>query len=107
MVLVVSGWLVSVLLLTKRLGKVQSNMEKNSGNLVMLLATTIPLLIFFTFLVNKVKEGTGSTIALAVSAIVMLGLQLLGKNPKFKWVLEWAIGIAMVVSMTVATLVAG
>ena len=102
------GYLIFVPFLTRGLGKKVLNVitpgENNKHNkLAVFFSMIFPLVIYTLLVVAQVAGSTVNTATLIFAILAMLGLDYLGKKKNWKWMGEWAMGLAVLMSMVFGT----
>lgn len=108
-----AGWIVSTLLLNRRLEHTQKKMISANPALVGLVAAMAPFMVFLVTGYAEVSRGlnravptVGPLVALLVAAAAMYLFSRLGRRESMSWLREWGLGIAIVVGM-IAGAIAG
>lgn len=102
------GYLIFVPFLTRGLGKrVLAVMTPGEGNkhnkIAFFFSTIFPLVIYTLLVVAQVAGSIENTATLIFAVVTMLGLDVLGKKKEWKWMGEWAMGLAVLLSMVFGT----
>lgn len=101
-----SGWLVFTALFTKSLGKMQKKLTSagnGKGQKIMGIVASAAMIGAFGYLVSaELIKGFNFIIVAAVSAgFMILEMKLADKYSRLNWLREWALGLAILVSLGV------
>lgn len=102
-----SGWLLVTALFTKQLDKIQRRVTASDPKLLGIIGITASVGAFSALLGNQIVGGWAPATTIIVSMVTMVVVQNLSKRPGWRWIREWALGIAMVVGMAVTTILFG
>ncbi|WP_209121219.1 DUF5058 family protein [Alkalihalobacillus sp. BA299] len=95
-----TGWLIFAALFTKSLGKVQTKVARKNTKMMTIISTAAMLGAFAYLASQQMVTGYGQAIAAVVSGLTMMGVIHFSKKKEIRWLSEWALGIALVVGMT-------
>lgn len=99
------GWLVVLFFLNHKMEKVRQKIGGGDDRWLKLLTLSVTLGLFGYLSAPYILEGGGS-FASVVSGAVSMGVMLvLSNSEKFKWLKEYALGIALVLGMTIGTII--
>ncbi|MGI8384084.1 DUF5058 family protein [Robertmurraya sp. P23] len=99
-----TGWLIFTALFTKSLGKAQKKVEKTNGAMLTIVSTAAMLGAFGYLASQQMANGFSETVTVILSAIMMILLLTLAKRMNIRWLSEWALGISLVVGLTIGYL---
>lgn len=108
-----SGWLVVTFLITKSLDDTQEKLKTSNPITIALIGSITPFMVFsvmgYGVVMKKISAETptyGTAAALIAGAITMFVLTKIGQSkPSQSWLLEWAMGFAIIVAMLAGVLV--
>lgn len=108
-----SGWLVTTFILTKGLDNAQEKMKNSNPIMIALIGSITPFMVFavmgYGLVEKKLNAATptyGTLAALIAGGLTMYVLNVIGQSKDSrKWLLEWAMGIAIIVAMIAGVLV--
>lgn len=98
------GWLLSAALFTKSLGKAQSKIQARNTKIMAIVSTAAMLGAFGYFLAGQIVLGFSESVVAIVSGLTMVISMILANKLKLTWLKEWALGITLVVGMTIGYL---
>ncbi|WP_036320119.1 DUF5058 family protein [Microbacterium indicum] len=102
-----AGWMIVTLIVTPILKRGQNRVEASSkrGAATMAIVTTAAMFgAFGAFGIQQLAAGVVPALVALSSAVVMILAMLLARSPRFAWLKEWALGIALVIGIGVAIL---
>jgi len=108
-----SGWLIMVLLTTKKLDSFHEAAQKSNPLIIGYMSTFTPFVIFFTLTYKEVGKGltsptptSGPLAAVIAGAAVMYAIRVMSaRNASMKWMKEWAMGFAVIAGMLAGSIV--
>ncbi|WP_110928734.1 DUF5058 family protein [Bacillus massiliglaciei] len=98
------GWLLSAALFTKSLGKAQGKIRSRNAKLMALISTAAMMGAFGYFAAGQIVLGMSETMVVLISALTIIILMVAAEKWKMNWLKEWALGITLVVGMSVGYL---
>jgi len=102
-----SGWLLVTALFTKQLDTMQRKVTASDPKLLGIIGVTASVGAFSALLANQVVGGWAPITTIVVAMLSMVLIQKLSERPGWRWIREWALGIAMVAGMAVTTIFFG
>lgn len=95
-----SGYLIFVPLVTRGVGKALNKVlvpepGQKKSKLAWVLSALLPLVVFAALAVIQFTKSTAHGVAMAVSAVAFLALNVLGGKPERKWLKEWAMAFSV------------
>lgn len=109
MALMSTGYLVFVPILTRGLGsRIQKVFEAKKGkkNSIgsILLGMVLPMVLYIALAISQAVTGLDSLLVMIFSACAMMALNWLSRKLEKKWLQEWSMGFAVLLSMLVGLL---
>lgn len=98
------GWLLSAALFTKSLGKIQGKIQAQNSKIMALISTAAMMGAFGYFTAGQIVAGFNETVVVLISGITMMALMIAAEKWKLAWLKEWALGITLVVGMSIGYL---
>ncbi|WP_252502008.1 DUF5058 family protein [Sporosarcina sp. Marseille-Q4943] len=100
------GWLLFTALFTKSLGKMQAKVTSSPKNVTLFqLVSTAAMIGAFGYLGSaQMVKGVNESIVLVVAFLVMPILLAVAKKFHVKWLIEWSLGLVVIVGLTVGYL---
>lgn len=110
-----SGWLVVTFFITKSLDETQEKIKKSNPKMLALIGSITPFMVFAVMGYGQVEPKLtadnptyGAAAALVAGAVVMLILTKMGqKKANLRWLLEWAMGFAIIAAMIAGVIFGG
>ncbi|MCM3584526.1 DUF5058 family protein [Mesobacillus maritimus] len=99
-----TGWLIFTALFTKSLGKAQKKIASKNTKLMTIVSTAAMLGAFGYLASQQMANGISESITAIISALTMMILLTIAKKSNIRWLSEWALGISLVVGLTVGYL---
>lgn len=109
-----SAWVMSLgsclmmvmpLLLTKSISTAKQKVESKRKDIGKIIGISASLGAFGYFTTENLTRDYDFAVAALVSFAAMMMLSKLGKHMNISWINEWALGISMLLGMTVATII--
>ncbi|BAQ09293.1 translation elongation factor ef-1alpha [Bacillus sp. OxB-1] len=100
------GWLLFTALFTKSLGKIQAKATSTPKNVSLFkVVSTAAMIGAFAYLGSgQMVKGINESVVLVVAFLVMPILLTVAKKYNIKWLIEWSLGIVIIVGLTVGYL---
>jgi hypothetical protein len=100
------GWLLFTALFTKSLGKIQAKATGNARNLNRFkVISTAAMIGAFSYLGSgQMVKGIQESVVLIAALIVMPIIMLIANKFNIKWLIEWSLGIVVLIGLTVGYL---
>ncbi|WP_096439130.1 DUF5058 family protein [Alteribacter populi] len=96
-----TGWLIFAALFTKSLGNTQTKVVKKNPKIMVIISTAAMLGAFAYLASQQMVQGYSHAIAAIVSGLSMMALLTFANKKGIKWLSEWALGIALIIGMTI------
>lgn len=97
-----SMWMIVTLIATPLLKRGNRRIEGKSAATMAIISTAALMGAFITFAVKHAADGIASMLVTVCSGLVMAMCLLLAKATGWLWLREWALGIAIILSLAVA-----
>lgn len=101
------GWLIVSGLGIKPMSMAQSKLTAGDPRILGLIGTTAGLGTYSNMLGEQLVAGKPFIVAFLIAGVIMAAMRTMSKKLKMGWIQEWALGVAMVISMVLATIIFG
>ncbi|CAM3594559.1 DUF5058 domain-containing protein [Erysipelothrix urinaevulpis] len=93
------GWLIILFFLNHRMEKVRTKIGGGDPRWLQLLTASVTLGLFGFFAAPEILKGGGYSSSVIAGGVSMAVMLFVAKNPKLKWLKEYALGFALVIGM--------
>ncbi len=93
------GWIIFAALFSDKMEKVNNFMAGGNKALIPIISAGCVLGCYSNLVVEQVAPLGDETVATLASAVSMIGLLLLSKTLKKRWIKDWVLSIAMLLGM--------
>ncbi len=93
------GWLIMLFFLNHRMENVRQKIGGGDERWLQLVTVSVTLGLFGFFAAPELLKGGGYASSVVAGGVSMALLLSLAKNPKLKWLKEYALGFALIVGM--------
>jgi hypothetical protein len=99
-----TGWLLFAALFTKSLDRVQTKVVSKNAKMMAVVSTAAMLGAFAYLASQQMVKGYSEALTVVVAGLSMMAIIWFANKKEIRWLSEWALGISLVIGLTIGYL---